>query len=132
MDSITRQPLGYASISVTDLTTHQTLTGALSNVKGYFSVEIPKSGSYSLTVEAIGFESKNLQKLLFDKNKTKDLGIILLNQKVSSLQAVTVTGGQKLIDNKIDKLVYNAEKDLTSQGGVATDILKKYHRFLLT
>ena len=30
-----------------------------------------------------------------------------------------------LIENKIDKIVFNAEKDLTSQGGVATDVLKK-------
>jgi outer membrane receptor protein involved in Fe transport len=41
------------------------------------------------------------------------------------LQAVTVTGDQRLVENRIDKMVFNAEKDLTSQGGVATDILKK-------
>ena len=35
------------------------------------------------------------------------------------------TAQAKLIDNKIDKLVFNAEKDLSSVGGVATDILKK-------
>ena len=38
---------------------------------------------------------------------------------------MTVTAPRGLVENKIDKLVYNAEKDITSQGGVATDILKK-------
>src|SRR5206468_7272796 len=43
----------------------------------------------------------------------------------TTLPNVTVTSSAKLVDNKIDKLVYNAERDITSQSGVATDVLKK-------
>ena len=125
LDSTTRQPIEYATISLVDISSHQTLTGAVSNKKGFFSLEIPKDGQYSLMAEAIGFQAKTLPGRHYYKNKTQDLGFILLNQKVTGLQAVTVTGGQKLIENKIDKMVFNAEKDLTSQGGVVTDILKK-------
>jgi len=53
------------------------------------------------------------------------LGDISLSKKGGALQAVTVTAPKGLVENKIDKMVYNAEKDITSQGGVATDILKK-------
>jgi len=125
LDSANHKPIEYATISLVDINSHQTLTGAVSNTKGFFSVEIPKNGLYNLIAEAIGFQTKNLSGRPFDKNKTQDLGIIFLNQKISGLQAVTITGGQKLIENKIDKMVFNAEKDLTSQGGVVTDILKK-------
>ena len=41
------------------------------------------------------------------------------------MQNVTITATPRLIENKIDKIVFNAERDLTSQGGVATDVLKK-------
>jgi ferric enterobactin receptor len=41
------------------------------------------------------------------------------------MEGVVVTSKTKLIENKIDKMVFNAEKDLTSQSGVATDVLKK-------
>ena len=54
-----------------------------------------------------------------------ELKAILLSKKQQTLESVTVTAPGKLIENKIDKLVFNAERDLTSQSGVATDILKK-------
>jgi ferric enterobactin receptor len=47
---------------------------------------------------------------------------ILLQKKVQALQYVTVTAGGRLIK---DKIVFNTEKDISSQTGVATDILKK-------
>ena len=42
-----------------------------------------------------------------------------------NLQGVTVTGDKPIIENKIDKTVYNAANDITSQGGLAIDVLKK-------
>ncbi len=54
-----------------------------------------------------------------------DVKTISLALNHTVLQGVVVTSQQKLIDNRIDKMVFNAEKDLTSQGGVATDLLKK-------
>jgi hypothetical protein len=41
------------------------------------------------------------------------------------MEAVVVTAQAKTIDNKIDRLVFNAEKDISSQTGTASDILKK-------
>ena len=130
LDSATRQPIEYATISLGDIYSHQTLPVAVSSTrrKGFFSVETPKSGLYNLMAEAIGYQSKILSGRQFNKNKSQDIGIFFaLNQKVSGLQAVTITGAQNLIENKIDKMVFNAEKDLTSQGGVATDIFTKNH-----
>jgi len=49
----------------------------------------------------------------------------LLGRKTGVLQGVTVVAQGKLIENKIDKMVFNAERDVTSQSGVATDVLKK-------
>ena len=42
-----------------------------------------------------------------------------------NIQEVTVTGDRPVIENKIDKVVYNVANDVTSQGGLAVDVLKK-------
>ncbi len=60
-----------------------------------------------------------------DSNKIFPKGMDTTSKLATVLQGVTVTGTRQPIENKIDKLVYHLDKDLTSQGGVATDALKK-------
>jgi ferric enterobactin receptor len=77
-------------------------------------------------VEFIGYSPFTINNVIVNqKHETVDLKSIRLLKKLQTLQNVVVTAEKKLVENKIDKLVFNAEKDLTSQGGVATDILKK-------
>lgn len=129
VDSATEQPVEYATISLLDNVTHKTITGSISNAQGLFKIQIVKTGNVSILIEAIGFLPFQLSFQLLDKSKSHDMGKIRLKQKTSDLQGVTIIGGQKLIENRIDKMVFNAENDLTSQGGVVTDILKKFHRY---
>jgi ferric enterobactin receptor len=124
-DFLTGQPVEYAAVSLIDQMSHKTVTGTVSGVKGNFLLTGTKTGTYSMLIEAIGFLPFSKDLILTDHGKPTDAGTIRLRRNTSSLQTVTVTGDQKLIENKIDKMVFNAEKDLTSQGGVATDILKK-------
>ena len=42
-----------------------------------------------------------------------------------TLAEVTVTGEKAIIEDKVDRLVYNAEKDISNTGGDAGDVLRK-------
>ena len=125
MDSATRKPIEYAAVSLIDSSTGKTITGAVTDNSGSFSISISSSGTFIVLTEAIGYVPVRRLSQSFEIGKSKNLGKIFLANAVTKLNDVTVYGGQKLIENKIDKMVFNAEKDLTSQGGVATDILKK-------
>jgi ferric enterobactin receptor len=125
LDSTTLQPIEYATISLFEVGNKKAIYGALTDTQGKFTLELAKTGVFNILVESIGYQSYSISKLPIDKSHTKILEKIYLTKKNTMLQSVTVVGSQKLIENKIDKMVFNAEKDLTSQGGVATDILKK-------
>src|SRR5882672_4417352 len=126
LDSIAQSPVEYATITLYAAGNTRPVNGATSSVKGVFTVEGLAPGSYTLTVGFIGFQARSISALTLDaKTMSLTLGDIFLSKKTEALQAVTVTASKGLVENKIDKMVYNAEKDITSQGGVATDILKK-------
>jgi outer membrane receptor protein involved in Fe transport len=124
VDSSSRQPIQYATISLYRAGAARPVGGMMTGSKGEFSVTAPRLGEFSITVECIGYGKIKLGPFPADGKKTS-LGDILLSKEAANLEAVTVTAPRGLVENKLDKIVYNAEKDVTSLGGVATDILKK-------
>lgn len=53
---------------------------------------------------------------------TKDT---LKGNQIKNIQEVIISGKKAVVENKIDKIVYNVANDLTSQTGAAIDILRK-------
>lgn len=126
IDSLTKEPLEYASISLLKQENNKTVDGVTTDSKGFFKILNIQEGAYKMMVYFVGYKTALKTDLIISKaNPQISLGeITLVNQQIS-LKEVTVSAEKSIIENKIDKLVYNAEKDITSQGGVATDILKK-------
>jgi len=124
VDSNSRQPIQYATISIYGANVSRPVGGMMTGARGEFSVKAPRTGEFSIVVECVGYARLKLGPFPADSKRTS-LGDILLAKEAASLQSVTVTATRGLIENKLDKIVYNAEKDVTSLGGVATDILKK-------
>ena len=124
VDSNSRQPIQYATISVFGQNASRPLGGMMTGSKGEFSLTAPRNGEFFISIECIGYAKRRLGPFPADVKKTL-LGDILLPKEAANLQAVTVTAPKGLVENKLDKIVYNAEKDVTSLGGVATDLLKK-------
>jgi outer membrane receptor protein involved in Fe transport len=125
IDSATKKPIEYATITITDYKTKKTAGGTTANNQGEFELEGIEPGNYTLVVEFIGYQPYQKKLAEIKKNALIDMKTIVLSVSHTVLKGVVVTSQAKLIDNRIDKMVFNAEKDLTSQGGVATDLLKK-------
>ena len=126
IDSTTNLPLEYATITLYAAGKTKPLTGTTSDSTGNFTITKIPRGIYNMVIEFVGFRTINLKDIVVDQgHEVIDLHRIYANKKSTVLQSVVVTAPVNLVENKIDKLVYNAEKDITSQTGVATDILKK-------
>ncbi|HYM94198.1 MAG TPA: TonB-dependent receptor [Chitinophagaceae bacterium] len=126
IDSLTRKPVEYATITLFQQGSKKVLNGTITNNEGKFTLTDMKKGNYKMTIEFIGYRSHILTNIAINEtNLQVDLKNIVLVSRSVTLQNVIITAPDRLIENKIDKIVFNAEKDLTSQGGVATDVLKK-------
>ncbi|HMK02764.1 MAG TPA: outer membrane beta-barrel family protein [Ferruginibacter sp.] len=125
--------------SVTKKRKDVVVAGMLTTKKGEFSLEsLPVMATYKLKITAIGFKALEL-KVNFDLNMAaarngdfssmlsgvdKDLGNIKLEPDALQLENVTVSGSRALLEMKIDRKVFNVEKNLTSVGGTAVDVMK--------
>ena len=126
IDSITTQPIEYATISLISQANNKIVNGATANSKGVFNLVNISEGSYKLLVDFMGYKRYEKNNIVISKqNPNVVIGNIALINKQTTLKAVTITADKSFVENKIDKIVYNTEKDITSQGGVASDILNK-------
>ena len=126
MDSVTRTPVEYAAIGILDAATGKVLNGGISDGRGVFRViELPLQ-KYRVQISFIGYAAKVISNVELTPQKPDfDCGLILLAPESQLLEEVRVLGEAALIEAKPDKIVYNAERDVTSAGGDASDVLRK-------
>jgi ferric enterobactin receptor len=126
IDSASGEPLNYATITLFLAGNKKPVNGTTTDANGMFTVNDVADGSYKVVAEYIGYKPFTFNNVLvIQQNLPVNLKTISLIKKAALLQTVTISAQHKIIENKIDKIVFNAEQDLTSQSGVATDILKK-------
>lgn len=113
------------------------VAGMLTDKKGDFSLEnLNIMGQYKLKITAIGFKSFE-EKVVFNLQAAKggdmsnmvnaidkDLGNIILKPDPQQLENVTVSASKAIFTMNIDRKVFNVEKNLTSVGGTAVDVMK--------
>lgn len=125
IDSMATQAVEFANIALFNKATNKPVDGTVADVKGKFTLSKLAAGEYKLIISFLGYNSYTLNSLVIEKGKEVDLGVVKLTPSVKQLAEVTVTGVKSLIEEKVDRLVYNAEKDLSARGGDAADVLKK-------
>jgi hypothetical protein len=104
VDSVTLVPIQYATITLYKVNTAKPVGGMMTGGKGEFSIEAPRPGSYSLTIDCIGYGSRRIGPFPGEERKSA-LGDIQLGKKVTALESVTVSAQRGLVENKLDKIV---------------------------
>lgn len=123
VDSNTGKAIGYASIGLLNQDNKE-VNGTTSNEKGEFTLDHISSGTYKIAVFYAGYKNKTTSDILMDKNDVV-LGDIQLVNGETVLEGVTIVGKKSVVENKVDKIVFNAANDVTSQAGAAIDVLRK-------
>ncbi|MFB6305751.1 MAG: carboxypeptidase-like regulatory domain-containing protein, partial [Flavobacteriales bacterium] len=114
------EPLPYASVSLHKIKDSSLVTGKASNKKGHFELKAP-NGKYYLKIHFLSFQEK--YKKIKVSGKNVDLGKIVMKPNSKSLDDVKVKGEKKRMVMKLDKKVFNIDKDLNNAGGNAAQVL---------
>ncbi|TXK27724.1 TonB-dependent receptor [Pontibacter qinzhouensis] len=126
LDAATKQPVEFATVALLDLRTDQPVNGTMADDKGRFVMDKVAAGKYKLNVSFIGYQQLVMEEVtVASDNADLNLGTISLTSNSQNLGEVVVTGEKNLVEEKIDRTVYNAEKDATNAGGNAADVMQK-------
>ncbi len=113
-----KQPVEFVNITL--LKDGQQIVGqSLTSELGTFLFKAEK-GNYTLILEQFGKEYFNQQIELF---KDTILGDFAIDSSVV-LEGVTITSRKKLIEQKVDRMVFNVENSIASQGMSGLDALR--------
>jgi len=124
-DSTNKQGVEFANVALLDQATRKPINGDVCDDKGKFTISKLASGNYIVAISFIGYTTKMIKVQLTDKQNEVNLGNIILAPSVQMLKAVEIVGQKPLIEEKVDRTVYNAESDATAKGGDATDVLRR-------
>lgn len=127
IDASTQTPVEFATISLfkkSDM--NKPVDGTMTDLKGEFTLKNIAEGEYTLKISFIGFDDKVIELDAITKtNKAIKLDKIALTTSGKLLNEVVITGQKSIIEEKVDRLVYNAESDIGAKGGDAAEILRK-------
>lgn len=125
VDSTTHLPVPFATVALLS-ETGTILTGQTTNDAGHFTFSELALGTYGLQITYVGYQPRTLTGLsLTSSQPVRSLGRLLLRPESRQLNEVRVTSQKALIEEKSDRLVYNAGSDITNKGGTAVDVLRK-------
>jgi len=121
IEKVSKQPLEYATVTITDSKNPKPIAGGITNAKGNFSIEVAP-GTYNIKIEFISFKSIQFNQRNFEKNT--DLGTISMAEDVAQLNEVVVRAEKSTVEIKLDKKVYNVGQDMIVKGGTVSDVLE--------
>jgi outer membrane receptor protein involved in Fe transport len=143
IDGASLQLLGNRFDTATKKMVPATIKALITQSNGDFSLEnLPVLGNFTLKISAIGFKPVE-QKVSFGIKMPgqdgqsagggmeqmmnmvdKDLGNIKIEEDAANLGNVTVTTTARLFEMGVDRKIFNVDKNLTSTGQTATEVMK--------
>jgi hypothetical protein len=124
VDAKNNKPMDYCAVSIIAANSDSLIAGMLSEGDGGFSFNNISPGSYRLKATYEGY-APLLQKISVAAGKPElNLGNVGMGASEHKMAEVTVTAEKAASTLAVDKKVFNVDKDLSSRGGNALDVMQ--------
>lgn len=124
-DTTIKKAVEFATVTLFKLNGKDPINGTITDDKGNFIIKDIANGDYQLEFSFIGYKSKRSKNVSIKNGDKIKLGKIEIVSETLQLKEVTIEATQTNIEEKVDRIVYNAEKDITNRGGDAADVMRK-------
>src|SRR3569833_2880134 len=125
IDAVTKKVIDYATVSIFKQGSTSPFNGAVTDEKGNFTIGKLSEGDYVVKIDFIGYTEKVFEHVMVSQaSESTTLGDIVLSPTQNELQTVVITAKKPVVENKIDKMVYNPANNHRTQKKTANDILK--------
>lgn len=113
----TKSTLPFVNILLKTAKDSAFVTGTISNDEGAFSLFKVKPGNYLLEFSYIGFKAQKQSLFVGSLSDYLEIPPIFLEESISTLKEVTITGNQDEIGGKMDKKTFSVENNISQGGG---------------
>jgi len=124
LDRASGQAIPFASVVLLRTQDSSFVSGAQTAENGAFVLEHVALGSYLLRATVLGYQPIRRTITLTPAAPAVQLGALRLASAATQLAGVTVQGERAAVIDNLDKKVINVEKDLSSVGGTAVNVLQ--------
>jgi len=120
------EPLPFATVLLRHAEAADTslVTSSQTALDGKFELPQVPAGAYRLRVLALGYQSLAQAVRVAPSQTSVALGLLKLRASSQQLAEVRVTGEKAVVQQELGKTVINVEKDLSSVGGTAVNVLE--------
>jgi outer membrane receptor for ferrienterochelin and colicin len=125
LDSTTNKPVEYATVALMSGNSDKPVNGAVCDEKGRFDIRKVAPGNYRVVISFIGYSTKTINVTVPAHNNEVNIGSIKISDSSSILKEITVEAQKPLIEERVDRTIYNADNDATAKGGDASDVLRR-------
>ncbi len=123
IDAKTKQPVEYATITILNQR-DSVINGGLSKANGDFSIEKLPLTKLKVKIQFIGYKPSIIPTTLTFSNAEIDIGNIKMEIDTKVLNEVVISEQKQAVVIGVDRRIYNVDKDISSRGGTAVDVMK--------
>lgn len=98
--------------------------GSVTDMDGAFAIENVKNGTYTLKLQMMGYETRDMAVSVTDAKKKVNVGTVALAEESHKVEEVSVVAQKQTMKLGIDRKVFDVSQDIASTGGSASDVLE--------
>ena len=118
-------PLPTATVLILKESDSTLVKGTITDEHGSFRFTNIPDGSFLLKVSMIGFQTRHRSFTASVDKRQSDLGEMKLSESIQQMGEIVATARKSLYEQKMDRLVVNVQRDITSSGSSALEVLEK-------